>query len=141
MTILDELSARARAVGFCPQELEDALVTSANVEDRESLRVAIRLRPEFSDYIHHCFATVQWCEQKQRRSSLSPEAIIDEAVNRFFDPTHKKSRREFSESLHSGWIRKDWKTFNRLKRQRKVTGSRDPVTATDFDSTFDTRQP
>jgi hypothetical protein len=134
VTKLDELASASVAAGVRLQSLEDALATSAVVDDPAALRAAIRLGPEFGDYLLRCFEAVEWCEQKERGSILSPEAIIAEAVERFFDPINKKTREQFAESLHSAWRRKDWRAFNRLKRHKKVTGLADPVTATKFAS-------
>lgn len=121
MTKIGELAARSRAAGIRLQALDDAIVESAAPADREQVRLAMRLRGEFSPYLHTVFDAVEWCSRRESESDDEADKIIGDAAKEFARLT-PKTRKEFAESLQSAWVRKDWKAFNRLKRQRKDTG-------------------
>lgn len=117
---LAELAARSRAAGVRLQELDDSLLVLIPAEAREQVRLAMRLRAEFSLYLHTVFDVVEWCKRRQSETADKPDKIIEDAAAQFTPA--KKTRREFVESIHSAWIRKDWDLFNRLKKLRKSTG-------------------
>lgn len=120
MTDPSELIEHSIASDILSQALEDDMLARYAPELRGRLRIAIRLRRQFSLYVHLIADCVEFCERRQRESNDKKDDIVQQAAQRFFDPSFGKELEEFAESISRAWIDRNWQAVNELLFYRKT---------------------
>jgi hypothetical protein len=106
---LDALADRSSASGACLQELDDFWLALTPVPLRPKVRVAMRLKRQFTPYLHAVADAFEECERRQSESDAGPTKIIVAVAAKF-------SVRE--KSLDKGWIGRTWSELNLLLQRR-----------------------
>lgn len=106
---LVELAARSRAAGVRLQVFDDAVLALVPTEVREQVRLAMRLKAQFSAYLHAVADAFEECERLQSESNDTPTTILRQAATKF-------GVRE--KSLDKGWIHGTWDKLNDLLELR-----------------------
>lgn len=109
MTKLAQLAAKSLASGVRMQDLDDALLALVPAEARDAVRLAMRLKAQFTPYQQAVADACEWCQRRQTETQDDPDAIMDQAAARFGVE---------SDSINHAWRLKDWKALNRLMRHR-----------------------
>ena len=106
---LDALADRSGASGVCLQELDDFWLALTPVALHPKVRVAMRLKRQFSPYLHAVADAFEECERRQSESDDTPTTIIVAVAAKF---------RVREKSLDKGWIDRSWPELNELLRIR-----------------------
>lgn len=106
---LDTLADRSRASGACLQELDDFWLALTPVALRPKVRFAMRLKRQFSPYLHAVADAFEECERRQSESDDCQTTIIVAVAAKF---------RVREKSIDKGWIERSWPELNELRRIR-----------------------